>query len=45
MVAEAAPEAGKCCDCGATDAVSESCSIRDDGTHCDHWWDGEARES
>ena len=33
---------GVCCDCGASDPEgSEVCPTREDGTHCEHWWDGE----
>jgi hypothetical protein len=32
--------AGKCCSCGYDGEDETPCPKREDGTHCDHWWDG-----
>lgn len=38
--AEPAPEPGECCDCGYAGEDESPCPKREDGIHCEHWWDG-----
>jgi len=33
---------GVCCNCGYHGQEETPCPEREDGTHCEHWWDGEA---
>lgn len=35
------PKNGTCCACGYSGHEVGPCSCRDDGSHCEHWWDGE----
>lgn len=32
--------AGVCCSCGYSGEKETACQMRDDHTHCEHWWDG-----
>ena len=32
---------GVCCDCGYEGREETPCTKREDGTHCEHWWDGD----
>jgi predicted NBD/HSP70 family sugar kinase len=34
------PVNGVCCTCGFSGEVDTTCSVRKDGTHCVHWWEG-----
>ena len=31
---------GKCCSCGYEGKTETPCTVREDQTHCEHWWDG-----
>lgn len=31
---------GVCCSCGYAAEEETPCFEREDGTHCEHWWDG-----
>lgn len=31
---------GTCCACGYADEAETPCPKRDDGLHCNHWWEG-----
>jgi len=31
---------GVCCTCGQSEPYPDDCPKREDGTHCDCWWDG-----
>jgi len=33
---------GVCCACGYHGQEETPCPAREDGIHCEHWWDGEA---
>ncbi len=35
------PIGGICCQCGYGSPGETPCSKREDGTHCNHWWDGD----
>lgn len=34
------PKLGTCCACGYSGGEETDCPKMDDGTHCDHYWDG-----
>ena len=34
------PTRGACCACGYGASDETPCPAREDGTHCNHWWDG-----
>lgn len=31
---------GRCCSCGYEGEEGTPCPVQEDGTHCEHWWDG-----
>ena len=38
------PKEGTCCSCAYHGENETPCSVREDGTHCVHWWDGDKPE-
>lgn len=36
---------GTCCDCGYSGDDETPCEKREDGTHCEHWWEGPDEEA
>ncbi|VVB53304.1 Uncharacterised protein [uncultured archaeon] len=34
------PVNGVCCSCGYKGKKETPCKVREDDTHCEHWWDG-----
>lgn len=38
------PINGTCCACGYSGDEETPCLKREDGAHCEHWWDGDGTE-